>query len=133
VHKIPNTSIKSSDITQACNTSLEKMTGRPIGLVSTGKGKFPEESSSEPCKWVRWSRDVLESGCSGSRGCRVLLVDAFVEVELHLSWMQIFPSPCLYSFILLLLFLQEVNQGTLPLHGDSVTHKYFCRNEKVGS
>jgi hypothetical protein len=57
------------------------MTGRPIGLVSTGKGKFPEESSSEPCKWVRWSRDVLASGCSGSRGCKVLPVGAFVEGE----------------------------------------------------
>jgi hypothetical protein len=67
------------DITQACNTSLEQMTGRPIGLVSTGKGKFLEEGSSERCKWVRWSRDVLASGCSGSRGCEALPVGAFVE------------------------------------------------------
>jgi hypothetical protein len=94
------------------------MIGRPIGLVSTGKGKFLEESSSEPCKWVRWSRDVLASGCSGNRGCKALPMGAFVEGELHLSWMQIFPNPCLYSFILLLLFLQEANQGTLPWRGD---------------
>jgi hypothetical protein len=98
------------------------MTGRPIGLVSTGRGKFPEETSSEPCKWVMWTRDVQASGCSESRGCKALPVGAFVEGELHLSWMQIFPSPCLLFFSLffysLLLFLQEANQGTLPWRGD---------------
>jgi hypothetical protein len=112
------------------------MTGRPIGLESTGKGKFLEESSSESCKWVRWSRDVLASGCSGSRGCKVLPVSAFVEGELHLSWMQIFPSPCLYSFILYCFFFKRLIRGHCPgvvTSGDSVTHKYFCKNEKVGS
>jgi hypothetical protein len=112
------------------------MTGRPIGLVSIGKGKFPEESSSEPCKWVRWSRDVLASGCSGSRGCKALPVGAFVEGELHLSWMQIFPSPCLYSFILYCFFFKRLIRGHCPgvvTSGDNVTHKYFCRNEKAGS
>jgi hypothetical protein len=49
---------------------------------------------------------------------------AFVKGELHLSWMQIFPSPfmpfilILYSFIFILLFFQEANQGTLPWRGD---------------
>jgi hypothetical protein len=77
------------------------MKGHPIGLVSTGKGKFLEETSSKPCKWVMWVRDVQASGCSESRGCKALPVGAFVEGELNLSWMQIFLSPCLYSFILL--------------------------------
>jgi hypothetical protein len=51
-------------------------------------------------------------------------VGAFVEGELHLSWMQFFPSPLmpfiLYSsfFYSLLIFLQEANQGTLPWRGD---------------
>jgi hypothetical protein len=90
------------------------MIGRPIGLVSTGKGKFLEERSSEPCKGVRWSRDLLASGCSGSRGCKALPMGAFVDGKLHLSWMQIFLSPCLSSFIFfffsfLLLFIQEDN------------------------
>jgi hypothetical protein len=90
--------------------NLEKMTGRPIGLVSTGRGKFPEETSSKPCKWVMWSRDVQAGGCSEGRGCKALPVGAFVEGELHLSWMQIFPSPFMpfilsfYSFIFILIF-----------------------------
>jgi hypothetical protein len=125
-----NTCIKSlihqsklKDITQACNTHLEKMTGRPIGLVSTGKGKFSEETSSKPCKWVMWSRDVQARGCNEGRGCKALPVGAFVEGKLHLSWMQIFPIPCLYSFLLFFyflycFFLQETNQGTLPWRGD---------------
>jgi hypothetical protein len=48
-----------------------------------------------------------------------LPVGAFVEGELHLSWMQMFPSPFM-PFILysLLFFLQEANQGTPPWRGD---------------
>jgi hypothetical protein len=97
------------------------MTGHPIGLVSTGRGKFSNETSSEPCKWLMWERDVQATGYSESRGCKSLHVGAFVEGELHLSWMQIFPSPFIafYSLFFTLLFfyfffLQEANQGTLP-------------------
>jgi hypothetical protein len=73
-----------------------------------------------------------------------LPVGAFVEGELYLSWMQFFPSPFL-PFILILfillsfiafLFVQELIRGHCPgvvTSGDSVTHKYFHRNEKVGS
>jgi hypothetical protein len=45
-------------------------------------------------------------GAVESRGCKVLPVGAFVEGELHLSWMQIFPSPihALYSLFFILLF-----------------------------
>jgi hypothetical protein len=55
---------------------------------------------------------------------QALPVGAFVEGELHLSWMQFFPIPfmpfILYSsfFYSLLLFLQEANQGTLPWCAD---------------
>jgi hypothetical protein len=50
----------------------------------------------------------------------------------------IFPSPSM-PFILLFFiafFLQELIRGHCPgvvTSGDSVTHKYFHRNEKVGS
>jgi hypothetical protein len=67
-----------------------------------------------------WSRDVQAGGCSEGKGCKALPVGAFVEGELHLSWMQIFPSPFML-FILLFLycfFLQEANQGTMPWRGD---------------
>jgi hypothetical protein len=111
------------------------MTGHPIGLVSTGRGKFSKETSSKPCKSVMWSRDVQAGGCSEGRGCKDLPVGAFVEGELYLSWMQIFPIPFM-PFILYCFFIQEIIRGHCPgvvTSGDNVTHKYFHRNEKVGS
>ena len=70
----------------------------------------------------------------------MLSVGAFVEGELYLSWMQFFQArSCLYSFIyfflLLFLFIQELTIGHclgMVTIADSVTHKYFHRDEKVG-
>jgi hypothetical protein len=126
------------DIIQVYNTSLGEMTGYPIELVSTGKGMFPEKIKSKSCKWVRWIRDVLTRGAMKVGKCKALPVGAFVEGELHLSWMQLFPSPFMLfnSYFFIVFFFQETNQGTLPgtvTSGGSVTHKYFHRNEKVGS
>jgi hypothetical protein len=63
-----------------------------------------------------WSRDVQASGCNEGRGCKALPVGAFVEGELHLSWMQIFPSPFmpfiltfLFFYFYIAFFLQEAN------------------------
>jgi hypothetical protein len=79
------------------------------------------------------------------RGCNVLAVGAFIEGELYLSWMQFFPNPFMLfilfviSFFFIALFFhfaQEIIRGHCPgmvTNGDSVTHKYFHRNEKVGS
>jgi hypothetical protein len=112
------------------------VTGRPIGLVSTRKGKFPEKTKSKPCKWVMWIRDVLTMGAVKAGECKALPVGAFVEGELHLSWMQLFPSPfmpfILYSYCF---FFKKLIRGHclgVVTSGDSVTHKYFHRNEKVG-
>jgi hypothetical protein len=71
----------------------------------------------------------------------MLPMGAFVEGEMYLSWMQFFPSSflpfVLYSFILYYFFFaQELIRGHCPgvvTSGDSVTHKYFHINEKVGS
>jgi hypothetical protein len=71
----------------------------------------------------------------------MLSVGAFVEGELYLSWMHIFPSPFLplffyLLFLLLFLFTQELTRGHclgMVTRADSVTHKYFHRDEKVGS
>jgi hypothetical protein len=73
----------------------------------------------------------------------VLPVGAFVEGELYLSWMHFFQAhSCLYSFFLLFLlfsfsfFVQELTRGHclgMVTRADSVTHKYFHRDEKVGS
>jgi hypothetical protein len=37
------------DIIQICKASLEEVTGRLIGLVSTENGMFPEEIKSKSC------------------------------------------------------------------------------------
>jgi hypothetical protein len=73
----------------------------------------------------------------------MLHVGAFVEGELYLSWMQIFPSPFLpfYSFIyffflLLFIFVQGLTKGHslgMVTRVDNVTHKYFHRDDKAGS
>jgi hypothetical protein len=105
--------------------------------VSTGEGKFLEKTKSKSCKWVMWVRDVLTVGAVKVGECRALPVGAFVEGELHLSWMQLFPSPfmpfILYSYFF---FFKKLIRGHYPgmvTSGGSVTHKYFHRNEKVGS
>jgi hypothetical protein len=67
-------------------------------------------------------------------------VGAFVEGELYLSWM----SKPVFAFILFLalffyllfLFIQGLTRGHclgMVTRADSVTHKYFHRDEKVGS
>jgi hypothetical protein len=79
-------------------------------------------------------------GAVWAKDAKMLLVCAFVEGELYLSWMHFFQAHSLpfilHSFILLLLFVQELIRGHclgVVTNGDIVTHKYFQRNEKVGS
>jgi hypothetical protein len=61
-------------------------------------------------------KGCLGKGCNDSREMHGLPVGVSVEGELHLSWMQMFPSPFMpfvfFSFIAFL--FQETNQGTLP-------------------
>jgi hypothetical protein len=72
----------------------------------------------------------------------MLSVGAFVEGELYPSWMQFFPSSFLplfflyLFFLLLFLFIQGLTGGHclgMVTGADSVTHKYFHRDEKAGS
>jgi hypothetical protein len=73
----------------------------------------------------------------------MLSVGAFVEGGLYLSWMQFFPNlflPLFFSFISFFFFFFFFIQGLIRGHclgmvtrANSVTHKYFHRDEKVGS
>jgi hypothetical protein len=72
----------------------------------------------------------------------MLYVGAFVEGELYLSLMQFFPSPFFPLFFLYFLFIfhsqfiQGLTGGNclgMVTRADSVTHKYFHRDEKDGS
>jgi hypothetical protein len=71
---------------------------------------------------------------------KVLPVGSFLEGELYLSQMHFFQAhSCLYSFysiILLFFFIKEIIRGHclgMVTKDDNVTHKYFHRDEKVGS
>jgi hypothetical protein len=80
-------------------------------------------------------------GAVKAKDAKVLPVGAFVEGELFLSLMHYFQAhSCLYSFSFfysfLSFFVQELIRGHclgMVTRADSVTHKYFRRNEKVGS
>jgi hypothetical protein len=71
----------------------------------------------------------------------ILLVGAFVEGELYLSWMQFFPCPLLplfFSFLYLLFYFlfQGLTRGHclgVVTRADNVTHKHFHRDDKAGS
>jgi hypothetical protein len=75
-------------------------------------------------------------GCSDSREMHGLPVGAFVEGEMHLSWMQMLPSPFMdFIFILYLFFFKKLIRGHRPsmvTSGGNVTKKHFHENEKVG-
>jgi hypothetical protein len=72
----------------------------------------------------------------------MLFVGAFVEGELYRHGCNFFHArSCLYSFLyllflLLFLFIQGLTRGHclgMVTRADSVTHKYFHRDEKAGS
>jgi hypothetical protein len=147
MHKNPNTSVNSSKTLQkTCNTILEKKTRCPIRLVSTRKGKFPGIFHPSHVSEVMWLGDVQTCGFSEGQGCIILSVGAFVEGKLYLSWMHFLQArSCLYYFLalffyflflLLFLFIQgltRVHCLGMVTRDESVTHKYFHRDEKVGS
>jgi hypothetical protein len=103
--------------------------------VSIGKGKFPERPL--PSHVSGWCGQGMSKhvGAMMAKGVKMLLVVAFVEGELSLSWMHCFQAhSCLYSFICV--FVQNLIRGHclgMVTRADNVTHKYFGRDEKVGS
>jgi hypothetical protein len=78
-------------------------------------------------------------GAMMAKDAKMLPVGAFVEGEMSLSWMHFFQAhSCLYSFfffILLFAFCSKLIRGHclgMVTRADSVTHKYFRRDEKAG-
>ena len=107
------------------------MTGRPIGLVSTRRGNFMEEASTEPCKWVMWTRDVQASRCSEKRGCKDLPMGAFVEGSCNCLGCNCFQAQfmpfILYSYLFLFKKLIRGHCPGVVTSGGNITHKYFHR------
>ena len=64
-----------------------------------------------------------------------LPVGASVEGELHLSWMQMFPSPFMpFNFILIAFSFKKLVRGHCPgvvTSGGNVTHKHFTEMRRL--
>jgi hypothetical protein len=73
--------------------------------------------------------------CSDSREMHGLHVGAFVEGELHLSWMQMFPSPFMpFIFILISFSFKKLVRGHCPgvvTSGGDVTHTHFTEMRRL--
>ena len=95
------------DIILIYKASLEEALGCPIGLMLTGCGMFSGEIKSKPCEWMRWIRDVWARGAVTTGECNGLPVGASVEGELHLSWMQMFPSPFMPFVFIFIVFSSQ--------------------------
>jgi hypothetical protein len=104
------------------------------------KRKVLEKTSSKPCKWVMWSRDVQACGCSEDQGCKSVTCGCLCRRRVVPVMDAFFPSLFLplffYSFILFCFFVQELIRGHclgMVTKVGNVTHKHFYRDEKVGS
>jgi hypothetical protein len=80
-------------------------------------------------------------GAMMAKGAKMLPVGAFVEGELVPVMDAFFPSPFLplfflFFYLLFFFFVQKLIRGHclgMVTRADSVTHKYFRRDEKAGS
>jgi len=92
VHKTHFTIQVLQDIIQICYAILREVKWNPIGLVSIGKGMFLEEIKSKSCNMGEVDKGFPNKGCIESMEMQGLPLGAFVEGELNLSWMKMFPS-----------------------------------------
>jgi hypothetical protein len=80
-------------------------------------------------------KGCLDKGCSDSREMHGLPVGASVEGELHLSWMQMFPSPFMpFIFIFIAFSFKKLVRGHCPgvvTSGGNVTHKHFTEMRRL--
>jgi hypothetical protein len=81
------------------------------------KRKFPEKTSSKPCKRVMWPGDVQACGCSEGQGCKNVPCGCLCRRRVVPVTDAFFPSPFLPLFFFAFLY-SRANQGTLPWHGD---------------
>jgi hypothetical protein len=78
-------------------------------------------------------KGCLGKGCSDSRKMYGLPVGTSVEDELHLSWMQMFPSPFM-PFVFYCFFFKKLVKGHCPgvvTSGGNVTHKHFTKMRRL--
>jgi hypothetical protein len=116
-------------IIQVCNTSLGKVTGRPIGLVFTGRRMFLEKIKSKSCRWVRWM------GMPGQKGV--------VIAEMAYQWVPLWRVSCTchgckyfqaHSCLLIFIFSKMLIKGNfhgLVTSDGNVSHKHFTEMRRL--
>jgi hypothetical protein len=122
-------SLVLKEIIQVCNTSLGKVTGRPIGLVSTGRRMFLEKIKSKSCRWVRWM------GMPGKKGA--------VIAGMAYQWVPLRRVSCTchgckyfqaHSCLLIFIFSKMLIKGHCPglvTSGGNVSHKHFTEMRRL--
>ena len=76
-------------------------------------------------------RGCVGKGCSDSREIYGLPMGASVEGELHLSWMQIFPSPFMHFNLHFSKMLIKGHFPSLVTSSGNVSHKHFTRMRRL--
>jgi hypothetical protein len=115
---------------------LERVSGRPIGIILLRCGMFPGEDQSRSCKCMRWYGDVWAMGAVMTGKCMAYLWVPLKRVSCTLSWMQMFPSPfnAFLPFYLIAFSFKRIVGGHCPgvvTSGDSVTHKHFTEMRRL--
>ena len=123
------------DVMPFYKPGLEGTLGCPIRLILIGRGMFPDEHKSRPCKWMRRCRDVWAMGAVMTRECISYLWMPLKRVSCTLSWMQMFSSPFMsFIFLSYLFYFKRLVMGDylgMVTNGDNVTHKHFTKMRRL--
>jgi hypothetical protein len=126
------------DVMLFYKSGLERVSGRPIGIILLRYGIFPGEDQSRSCRCMRWYGDVWARGAVMTRKCRASLWVPLKRVSCTLSWMQMLPSPfnAFFTLFCLIVFFnfKRIDGGHYPgvvTSDDSVTHKHFMEMTRL--
>jgi hypothetical protein len=122
-------SLVLKEIIQVCNTSLGKVTGRPIGLVSIGRRMFLEKIKSKSCRWVRWMAMPRQKGA---------MIAGMAYQWVPLQRVSFTCHGCKYfqahSCLLIFIFSKIIIKGHCPglvTSGGNVSHKHFTEMRRL--
>ena len=123
------------DVILFCKPGLERISGRPIGLILLRCGMFLGEDQSRSCKCMRWYGYVRAVGAVMTWKCMAYLWVPLKRVRCNLSWMKMFPSPFMpFIFILIAFSFKKLVRGYCPgvvASGGNVTHNHFTEMRRL--
>jgi hypothetical protein len=113
---------------------LERVSGRPIGLILSRCGMFPSEDQSRSCTWMRWYGDVWAMGAVMTGKCMAYLWVPLKRVSCTLDANVSKPIQAFLLFYLIAFSFKRIARGHCPgvvTSGDSVTHKHFTEMRRL--